>query len=86
MTAYFIPQSLFKIHPDNDALIADVLARDPSGRGGVLSRAAAAFQRNLPAAARSRLRRARRRLCIAHPFPQVRPARGRTCASTSSAT
>jgi predicted O-linked N-acetylglucosamine transferase (SPINDLY family) len=26
-----VPQSLFKIHPDNDALIADVLARDPKG-------------------------------------------------------
>jgi len=30
-TAYFVPQSLFKIHPDNDELIADVLSRDPSG-------------------------------------------------------
>jgi predicted O-linked N-acetylglucosamine transferase (SPINDLY family) len=28
-TAYLVPQSLFKIHPDNDALIAEVLARDP---------------------------------------------------------
>jgi CRISPR-associated protein Csy1 len=30
-TAYLIPQSLFKIHPDNDELIAEVLARDPKG-------------------------------------------------------
>ena len=30
-TAYFVPQSLFKIHPDNDELIAEVLARDPAG-------------------------------------------------------
>jgi CRISPR-associated protein Csy1 len=30
-TIYLIPQSLFKIHPDNDALIAEVLARDPKG-------------------------------------------------------
>jgi CRISPR-associated protein Csy1 len=30
-TIYLVPQSLFKIHPDNDALIADVLARDPDG-------------------------------------------------------
>jgi predicted O-linked N-acetylglucosamine transferase (SPINDLY family) len=30
-TIYLVPQSLFKIHPDNDALIADVLARDPGG-------------------------------------------------------
>jgi predicted O-linked N-acetylglucosamine transferase (SPINDLY family) len=29
---YLVPQSLFKIHPDNDELIADVLARDPEGR------------------------------------------------------
>jgi protein O-GlcNAc transferase len=30
-TLYFVPQSLFKIHPDNDDLIAEVLARDPAG-------------------------------------------------------
>jgi CRISPR-associated protein Csy1 len=30
-TIYLVPQSLFKIHPDNDALIADVLARDANG-------------------------------------------------------
>ena len=29
--AYLVPQSLFKIHPDNDELIAQVLARDPRG-------------------------------------------------------
>lgn len=29
---YLIPQSIFKIHPDNDALIAQVLARDPRGK------------------------------------------------------
>jgi protein O-GlcNAc transferase len=28
---YLVPQSIFKIHPDNDALIADVLAADPRG-------------------------------------------------------
>ncbi len=28
-TLYFVPQSAFKIHPDNDELIAEVLARDP---------------------------------------------------------
>jgi protein O-GlcNAc transferase len=28
-SAYLIPQSLFKIHPDNDELIAEVLLRDP---------------------------------------------------------
>ena len=28
-TIYLVPQSLFKIHPDNDALVAEVLARDP---------------------------------------------------------
>ncbi|APV49642.1 hypothetical protein BWI17_08105 [Betaproteobacteria bacterium GR16-43] len=26
---YLVPQSLFKIHPDNDALIAETIARDP---------------------------------------------------------
>ncbi|HET7730306.1 MAG TPA: tetratricopeptide repeat protein [Usitatibacter sp.] len=30
-TAYLVPQSLFKIHPDNDGLIAEVLARDAKG-------------------------------------------------------
>jgi CRISPR-associated protein Csy1 len=30
-TLYLVPQSLFKIHPDNDDLIARVLARDPQG-------------------------------------------------------
>jgi protein O-GlcNAc transferase len=29
--AYLVPQSLFKIHPDNDDLIAEVLAQDPAG-------------------------------------------------------
>ena len=31
-TLYLCPQSLFKVHPDNDALYADVLAADPEGR------------------------------------------------------
>jgi CRISPR-associated protein Csy1 len=30
-TLYLVPQSLFKIHPDNDALVAQVLAGDPAG-------------------------------------------------------
>lgn len=30
-TAYLVPQSLFKIHPDNDDLIARVLEADPRG-------------------------------------------------------
>ena len=30
-TIYLVPQSLFKIHPDNDELIAEVLARDSGG-------------------------------------------------------
>jgi CRISPR-associated protein Csy1 len=30
-TLYLVPQSLFKMHPDNDALIARVLASDPRG-------------------------------------------------------
>jgi predicted O-linked N-acetylglucosamine transferase (SPINDLY family) len=30
-TIYLVPQSLFKIHPDNDELIAQVLSRDPRG-------------------------------------------------------
>lgn len=30
-TLYLLPQSLFKIHPDNDELLARVLARDPDG-------------------------------------------------------
>ena len=30
-TAYLVPQSLFKIHPDNDDLLAEVLAQDPRG-------------------------------------------------------
>ncbi|RFC32574.1 MAG: putative O-linked N-acetylglucosamine transferase, SPINDLY family [Candidatus Nitrotoga sp. SPKER] len=30
-TLYLCPQSLFKIHPDNDALLANILERDPDG-------------------------------------------------------
>ena len=30
-TLYLLPQSLFKIHPDNDEVVARVLARDPHG-------------------------------------------------------
>jgi len=30
-TLYLFPQSLFKIHPDNDAVLARVLANDPAG-------------------------------------------------------
>jgi len=30
-TLYLAPQSLFKMHPDNDALIARILAQDPRG-------------------------------------------------------
>jgi predicted O-linked N-acetylglucosamine transferase (SPINDLY family) len=30
-TLYLCPQSLFKIHPDNDALLAYILERDPDG-------------------------------------------------------
>ena len=30
-TLYLLPQSLFKIHPDNDEVVARVLARDPDG-------------------------------------------------------
>jgi len=30
-TIYLVPQSLFKIHPDNDDIIAEVLARDERG-------------------------------------------------------
>ena len=29
---YLVPQSIFKIHPDNDALLAEVMAQDPDGR------------------------------------------------------
>ncbi len=29
---YLVPQSLFKIHPENDALLAEVMAADPNGR------------------------------------------------------
>ena len=31
-TLYLVPQSLFKIHPDNDAVLAEVVARDPRGK------------------------------------------------------
>jgi len=31
-TLYLVPQSLFKIHPGNDTLLAEVMARDPKGR------------------------------------------------------
>ena len=29
---YLVPQAAFKIHPDNDAIFAELLARDPDGR------------------------------------------------------
>jgi CRISPR-associated protein Csy1 len=45
-TLYLVPQSLFKIHPDNDALIAAVLERDPSA-------IAVMFSSNLPKLART---------------------------------
>ncbi len=32
VTVYLCPQSLFKIHPDMDAPLADILRRDPAGR------------------------------------------------------
>ena len=31
-TLYLVPQSLFKIHPENDTLLAHVMARDANGR------------------------------------------------------
>lgn len=56
-TLYLLPQSMFKIHPDNDALIAALLKQDPNGvlvmfaatydawTGAFVERLAAAFGR-----------------------------------------
>jgi CRISPR-associated protein Csy1 len=48
---YLCPQSAFKIHPDNDALFASVLAADPQGRLVLFDD----FDRPLTAVFRSRL-------------------------------
>jgi CRISPR-associated protein Csy1 len=52
--AYLVPQSLFKIHPDNDAILADVLAANP---GSVLVMFASVHERVTDTFAR-RLQRA----------------------------
>jgi CRISPR-associated protein Csy1 len=52
-TAYLVPQSLFKIHPDNDDLIAEILARDPRGVAVMFS----SSQERLTHAFRERLRK-----------------------------
>lgn len=51
---YLCPQSAFKIHPDNDALLAEVLAADPRGQLIFLED----FDRPLTACLRERLGRA----------------------------
>ena len=79
------PQSLFKIHPDNDALFARVLAATPRARLVDVRGPASGADRDASRAARARARRAeaspRRRVIV---LPQC----GTTiiCASTSPAT
>lgn len=56
---YLVPQSLYKIHPDNDAVIADLLARDPQGTVVMFATdrhkvATGVFVRRLQAALQSR--------------------------------
>ena len=65
-TLYLLPQSLFKIHPDNDELVAEVLHRDPERRAGRFRLAPRRADQRLcaparrePAQARPRPRRAR---------------------------
>jgi CRISPR-associated protein Csy1 len=57
-TLYLAPQSLFKMHPDNDALIAAVLAADASGTAVMFEAAhaqsTAAFRARLDAALAAR--------------------------------
>ena len=76
------PQSLFKIHPDNDALFARVLAADSAARWccsrGGIRRSPRGIMRRLAARLRARRRRARRARCAC-----CRSAATRTsCAST----
>ncbi len=71
-TLYLMPQSLFKIHPDNDDLVARVLERDPSGVAVVF----ASHHENLTQAYAARLGRAleargmdvHERACFLAPF------------------
>jgi predicted O-linked N-acetylglucosamine transferase (SPINDLY family) len=71
-TLYLMPQSLFKIHPDNDELVARVLERDPRGVAVVF----ASHHENLTQAYAGRLARAfeargldiHERACFLAPF------------------
>jgi CRISPR-associated protein Csy1 len=71
-TLYLMPQSLFKIHPDNDDLLARVLERDPDGVAVVF----ASHHENLTQAYAARLARAleargmdvNERTCFLAPF------------------
>ena len=71
-TLYLMPQSLFKIHPDNDDLVAGVLERDPQGVVVVF----ASHHENLTQAYAARLGRAleargmdiHERACFLAPF------------------
>ena len=71
-TLYLVPQSLFKIHPDNDDLVARVLERDPRGMAVVF----ASHHENLTQAYAARLGRAleargmdiHERACFLAPF------------------
>ncbi len=71
-TLYLVPQSLFKIHPDNDALIAEVLARDPRGIAVLFAshheRLTQVFATRLEAAFRERGLDIRERVRFLEPF------------------
>jgi len=70
-TLYLVPQSLFKIHPDNDALIAEVLARDPRGIAVMFAsqhdRITSAFAARLSQALRARGLDLRERVVFSRP-------------------
>src|SRR5260221_8662605 len=68
-TLYLVPQSLFKIHPGNDTLLAEVMARDPKGRlvffAAPYDAVTATFQARLSSAlADHGLKREERAICM----------------------
>jgi protein O-GlcNAc transferase len=71
-TAYLVPQSLFKIHPDNDDLIARVLERDENGVAVMFAshhdRLTQAFATRLAASLEKRRIDIHERVCFLAPF------------------
>jgi protein O-GlcNAc transferase len=80
-TAYFCPQTFYKLHPDFDAVLADILRADPRGfvyllqhrSTGAAERLKARFRRGLPDVA-DRIRFLPRVAGMAHYFSRLKHA------------